>query len=141
MVPIVLLMAAIALLFLWLKRKIRGKSFSPVHLQLNEDEMRLLERASSKRSLISINGKECLLQAFSAEKQHIHSNCESCPDELRIDDTQGQAQLAASREPGSTTWRVTAIEPVALGLLGHTSSDLTDLRIDGQPIGQVDDIT
>lgn len=139
MMPIVLLVAVIALPLLWLQRKLQGKNFSPTRMQLNDEEMHVLERASHDQSPVSINDKEYLLRSFVAEEQHIHSNCGSCPDELHLDDIKGRARLTASRELGSVTWRVAAMEPVAWGLLGYTSSDLTSLRIGDQLIGQIDD--
>lgn len=137
MAPVVLLVAAIAVPLIWLQRKMQSKNFSPARLQVSGDEIHLLEQASNEQLPVFINDKECILQPISAEKQHVHSNCGCCPDELHLNDIQGRACLSASRELGSETWHVTAMEPVVWGLLGHTSSDLMSLRVGNQPIGHV----
>lgn len=138
MVPIVILVAAIGLPIVWLRRKFDGKSFSPASLLVTADEMRLIEEASKAWKSVMINDTPISLAPFDAERQHIHSNCGSCPDELHLDDVKDRPRLTASREIGGGLWRMTAMEPILFGLLGHTSSDLVSLRVGDVSLGHTD---
>lgn len=136
MVPILLLVAVVTLPLLWIQRKFAGKNLSPARLLVTVDEMQLIEEASSAWRPIFINDVEITLQPFNAEHKHFHSNCGSCPDELHLDDTRGRPRLTASREVGESSWRVAAMEPILWSLLGHTSSDLINLRVNGVAVGR-----
>lgn len=139
MVPILLLATAAILPLLWIKRKFQRKSFSAARLFVSADEMRLIEEASRAQESILINDVAFYLRPFDAEKQHTHSNCGSCPNELHLNDVKDRPRLTASREIGEDLWSLAAMEPIAWVLLGHTSSDLVSLRVGDTLIGRSDD--
>lgn len=141
MVPIVILVALAGLPIIWLRRKFEGKDLPPASLLVTADEMRLIEEAIKVWKPILINGTAVSLQPFDAERQHIHSNCGSCPDELHLDDVRDRPRLTASREIGGDLWRMTAMEPIVWGLLGHTNGDLVSLKIGDTVIGRSNDST
>lgn len=136
--PIVILVAVLGILFTWLKRKFEGRDLSDAHLLLTDEELRLIEEASTAGKPILINDATVLLKPFNAERQHIHPVCGSCPDELHLNDVKDRPCLSASRNVGGALWKTTAMEPIVFGLLGHTNSDLTSLQVGDTAIGRAD---
>lgn len=141
MLPIVILVALIGLPIVWLRRKFKGKALSPAKLLVTTNEMRLIEEASKAQEPILINSLVACLKPFDAERQHIHSHCGTCPDELHLGDVRDRPRLTASREIGEDSWHVAAMEPIVWGWLGHTSCDLISLRVGDTSIGHSDVIS
>jgi hypothetical protein len=104
-------------------------------LDLTAEEFAVLERASQKHILVLVNDKEVLLRPFNVEKEHVHSDCWSCPDEMMMDDVNGKGCLVASRDVDSEIWRVHTMRPLLWGWLGYLGSDLRMLSVGGELLG------
>ncbi len=105
-------------------------------LDLTAEEFATLERASQERVPVLVNGREVLLKPFNAEKEHVHSDCGSCPDEMMMDEVGGKACLAASRDVDEETWRVHAMRPLLWGWFGYLGSSLRTLSVGGRELGR-----
>jgi len=104
-------------------------------LDLSAEEFAVLERTSRERRLVVVNGREVLLQPFNVEKEHVHSDCGSCPDDMIMDEVGGKACLTASRDVDSEIWQVHAMRPLLWGWLGYLGSSLWTLSVGGQELG------
>ncbi len=136
-VPFVLLLAAIVVPIQYVFRLLTGKSWETKDLFFTDDELVILENATNSGAPIFVNGIVRALKPFEI-KSYIRHSCESCPDELYVNDVFDRPCLSASREIGANLWKISCSQPVLWGLLGHIGADLETLSVEGRSLGKTE---